>query len=95
LIEPKFVLPYEPGFRPAALVNRAFRQEAAVAGALAALVIGLQCSDGEFSRFETQVFPAGHPCFAANLFYVEWLVKIFPNRTNLSEYARMHRLWYG
>jgi hypothetical protein len=39
------------------------------------LVIGLERSDGEFSRFEKQIFPTGHPCFVANLFYVERLVK--------------------
>ena len=59
LVEPKFVPPFEPGFRPAALANRAFRADTATQGV--PLVIGLERGSGEFSRYETTVFPPGHP----------------------------------
>jgi len=39
------------------------------------LVIGLERKGNEFSRYETQVFPEGHPNFSDNFFYVERLVK--------------------
>ena len=37
--------------------------------------LGLERANGELSRFETQVFPSDHPRAAANLMYVERLVK--------------------
>ena len=73
LVEPKFVPPFEPGFRPAALANRAFRADTATQGV--PLVIGLERGSGEFSRYETTVFPPGHPRFAENFYYVERLTK--------------------
>jgi predicted NBD/HSP70 family sugar kinase len=73
LIEPRFLPPLEPEFRPASLANRAFRQEAAATGI--PLIIGLERSGGELSRFETVVFPSDHPRAQDNLFYVERLVK--------------------
>ena len=73
LIEPKFIPPYEPGFRPAALANRAFRAAVEVDGGVP-LVIGLERS-GEFSRYETKVFPSTHPRAGENPYYVERLVK--------------------
>jgi predicted NBD/HSP70 family sugar kinase len=73
LIEPKFIPPLEPEFRPAALANRAFRAEAAGVGV--PLILGLERAHGEISRFETVVFPEGHPRAAENLYYVERLVK--------------------
>jgi len=73
LTQPQIIPPYEPDFRPAALANRAFRAAAAREGA--PLVLGLQRGPDEFSRYETVVFPSGHPHFAANLLYVERLVK--------------------
>jgi predicted NBD/HSP70 family sugar kinase len=75
LIAPAFVLPLDPGFRPAALANRAFRQAVEGSGDGVPLVIGLERDEGARSRFETQVFPEGHPLAAANLPYVERLVK--------------------
>jgi predicted NBD/HSP70 family sugar kinase len=73
LIRPKFIPPLEPNFRPAALENRAFRQEAANTGV--PLVIGLERNKGEISRVETRVFPEGHPRASANLEYIERMVK--------------------
>ena len=39
------------------------------------LVIGLERSGGEVSRFETLVYPERHPDFESNLPYVERIVK--------------------
>lgn len=39
------------------------------------LVLGLERSENELSRFETLVFPEGHPDFEANFRYVERIVK--------------------
>jgi predicted NBD/HSP70 family sugar kinase len=60
-------------FRPAVLFNRAFAEKTSKDGE--PLVIGLERSDNEFSRFETTVFPEGHPNFESNFEYVERIVK--------------------
>ncbi len=75
LIEPRFVPPLDPGFRPAVLANRAFQKEVAASGAGVPLVLGLERVGGSLSRFETTVFPEGHARADANLMYVERLVK--------------------
>ena len=73
LVAPKIVPPLDPGFRPAVLANQSFQRAVQSAGVRA--VIGLQRSSDEFSRFETTVFPEGHPDFEANFRYVERIVK--------------------
>ena len=73
LVRPKFTLPIDDGFLPAVLANRAF--QAALGSAGVPLVIALERSHGDISRFETKVFPEGHPQEPANNFYVERLVK--------------------
>ena len=75
LIAPKCVPSAGPGFRPAALANRAFRQEVAASGAGVPLIIALERSDGSVSRYETAAFPDGHPRAEANLTYAERIVK--------------------
>ena len=75
LIPPRFVPPLDPGFRPAALANRAFRDEVRASGASVPLVIALERSDGSISRYDTIAFADGHPRAAANLPYAERLVK--------------------
>jgi predicted NBD/HSP70 family sugar kinase len=75
LIEPQFVPPLDPGFRPASLANRAFRQEVVASGEGVPLVIGLERQNGLLSRYETEVFPEGHPRAEANLVYAERIVK--------------------
>ncbi len=72
-IEPKFIPPLEPEFRPSSLANRVFRQQVAAVGV--PLTLALERENGQVSRFETLVFPDGHPQSAANLPYVERLVK--------------------
>jgi len=72
LVPPRFVPPLEDEFRPAVLANRSFERRVAQAGV--PLVIGLERDHGKLSRFETRVYPEGHP-LAANLYYAERLVK--------------------
>ncbi len=73
LISPKVSPPLDKAFRPAVLANHNFQSQVLPVGV--PLVIGLERSGGEFSRFETSVFPAGHPNAGANFQYVERLVK--------------------
>jgi predicted NBD/HSP70 family sugar kinase len=75
LVAPKFVPPLDEDFRPAALANRAFRQEVTASGVGVPLVLGLERPEEYVSRFETQVFPEGHPRAQANLMYSERIVK--------------------
>jgi predicted NBD/HSP70 family sugar kinase len=75
LIEPRVRPPLDPGFRPAVLANRHFREEVERSGTGVPLVIGLERSQGELSRYETRVFADGHPRAAANLAYAERLFK--------------------
>ena len=75
LVEPRFIPPLDAAFRPAVLANRAFLKEVDAADGGVPLVLGLERADGSVSRFETRVFPEGHPRAAANLRYVERLVK--------------------
>ena len=75
LMGPKLAPPLDPDFRPAVLANRAFQKEVVDLQVGVPLVLGLERANGELSRFETQVFPSGHPRAEANLVYVERLVK--------------------
>jgi predicted NBD/HSP70 family sugar kinase len=71
LVEPRFLPPLDSGFRPAVLANRAFQEEVDASGGGVPLVIGLERPGGSVSRFETRVFPQGHPGAGANLRYAE------------------------
>ncbi|MGE5464033.1 MAG: ROK family protein [Syntrophothermus sp.] len=73
LIEPKVRPPLDENFRPAALANRDFQRQVRPVGVR--LVIGLERSAGEISRFETFVYPEGHDDFESNLPYIERIVK--------------------
>lgn len=73
LISPKILSPLDRDFRPAVLANRNFQARVKPVGV--PLVIGLERSAGEFSRFETMVYLENHPRAEANLQYVERLVK--------------------
>ncbi len=64
----------EPGFLPASVYNRTFREMAARAGAVP-LRLALERADGSVSVFETIVFEPGSPLFRLNLRYVERIVK--------------------
>lgn len=73
LIQPQVIPPLDMEFRPAVLANHAFQNQVADAGV--SLVIGLEREGGKLSRYETKVFPEGHPQAGTNFTYVERLVK--------------------
>lgn len=75
LVAPSIVPPLDPGFRPAVLANKAFREEVAASGQGVTLVLAMERPDGSVSRYETAVFPEGHPRFEANFDYVERIFK--------------------
>jgi predicted NBD/HSP70 family sugar kinase len=70
---PRFIPPLDEGFQPASLANCTYREELASGGV--PLVFGLEREAGCLSRFETQVFPPGHPKAAWNLDYAERILK--------------------
>jgi predicted NBD/HSP70 family sugar kinase len=74
-LTPKFIPPLDPDFHPAALFNRAFRQEIDRSGQSQQLVIGIERADNTRSRYEAQVFIPEHPWSTYNNFYVERIVK--------------------
>ncbi len=74
-IQPKFTPPLERAFYPAALFNRAFRDELGKSGNGLPLVLGLERADGTLSRYETQIFAGDHPWAIHNAFYVERILK--------------------
>jgi len=73
LIPPRVQPPLDEGFRPAILANRNFQREVESAGVR--LVLGLERSADDFSRFESKVLPEGHPNFEANYQFIERIVK--------------------
>ena len=73
LVAPRIAPPLDDNFRPAVLANLAFRRAIAVDGIR--LDIGLERSGGDFSRYETVIYPEGHPNFGVNYQYVERIVK--------------------
>lgn len=72
-VEPVIQPPLDSNFRPAALVNRAFRES--LDRQAVPLVISLERTGGEISRFETRIFPDDHPRAENNFTYIERLVK--------------------
>ena len=73
LIAPRIQPPLDENFRPAVLANQNFRRETSPLGIR--LILGLERSGGEVSRFETWVHPPIHPNFDDNFPYVERIVK--------------------
>ena len=54
LVAPRIQPPLDENFRPAVLVNQNFRRELALLGIR--LILGLERSGGEVTRFETRVY---------------------------------------
>ncbi len=75
LTRPRLSPPLDADFRPPVLCNRRFRADVRAAGCGVPLVLSLEADRGSISRYETEVFPEGDTRFAANLVYVERLVK--------------------
>ena len=73
LVPPLITPPLDENFRPAILANHKFRNDLKTEGTR--LILGLERSGGEFSRYETSVLPDNHPNADANFQYVERIVK--------------------
>ena len=73
LVSPQVLPPLDEEFRPAVLANQNFQREVDSVGVRT--VIGVERSGGEISRFETRVYPDGHPNFESNFQYIERIVK--------------------
>ena len=73
LTPPQVLPPLDEDFRPAILANQNFQREVESVGVRT--VIGVERSDGEVARFETKVYPEGHPNFESNYQYIERIVK--------------------
>ena len=75
LIAPRITPVLDPWFRPAVLANHAFISQARATGRPGAVNLGLEQSDGSVFPFSTEIFPEGNEWTAANLQYLERLVK--------------------
>ncbi len=72
---PRVAPALDPGFRPAVLANRAFRERARATGRPERVALALEQTDGNVSHFVTEALPADHPQAGDNLFYIERIVK--------------------
>lgn len=72
LATPAISAPLDPGFVPAVLFNRAYREKVEASGKAVPLVIALRREGGQISRYETRVLPTAD---ANTLRYVERIVK--------------------
>lgn len=75
LVAPGIAPPLDPQFRPAALANRAFREQLRQFGQSVPVRIALEQADGSVYHFATEIFPDSAPQAAANFIYLERLVK--------------------
>ena len=73
-VSPAVVAPLDPGFLPAALFNRKYRELVAARGGVP-LKLALERGDGSISAYCTSVCPAGSSYGLATMTYVERLVK--------------------
>lgn len=72
---PRVVPALDPGFRPAALAVRAFRELCARTKGSVPVRIALEQSDGSTSHFDFAALPESHPQAAANARFLERCVK--------------------
>jgi len=72
---PLFISPLDPGYLPAALWNRAYRQRCAADPGARPLALALVRTDGGVSRFDTRVLSATAQNTVLNERYVERLAK--------------------
>ncbi len=70
LLPPQIQPPLDTNYRPPVLANRAFQAQCEEKGI--PLIIGLERSGENFTRFETKILPNNHP---DNLDYIERIVK--------------------
>ncbi|MGE5550584.1 MAG: ROK family protein [Bacteroidota bacterium] len=75
LSQPKVPPPLDPDYRPASLINRAFRKAVRETGRGVPLALALERGDGQVAVYNTEIFPADDPRSALNPAYVERLLK--------------------
>lgn len=75
LVAPRITPVLDPAFRPAVLANRAFRAQVRASGRPVPVRLALEQTDGTVSHFKTEVLPDAHPQAAANVPYIERIVK--------------------
>ena len=75
LIAPRIAPVLDPGFRPAVLANRAYREQVRSSGAAVPIKLGLEQADGSVFRFSTEVLPETHAPAAGNFIFLERMVK--------------------
>jgi predicted NBD/HSP70 family sugar kinase len=73
-INPAIIAPLDPGFLPASLFTRKYRELVSASGGVP-LRLALERGDGSISRFCTSVVPPAAGCLAATLLHVERTVK--------------------
>ncbi len=75
VIQPRLLPPLDPGFLPAALWNRAYREAVRASGTGQNLALALRRTNDCVSVFHTEVFPHSPEYSALNELYVERLLK--------------------
>jgi predicted NBD/HSP70 family sugar kinase len=74
-VQPTVVPPLDPGFRPAALANRRFREELRASGRAEPFALAVEADQGTIARHDLELFPESDPRAAANTPYVERILK--------------------
>ncbi len=72
---PRITPPLDPGFRPAAPAERAFRRAARETGRPQTVRIALEQADGSISHHSTEILPEGDPRAGLNFRHTERLLK--------------------
>jgi predicted NBD/HSP70 family sugar kinase len=75
LVAPRVMPALDPGFRPAVLAVRAFRSLVESTSGAVPVRLALEQGDGSVFRFDTNLLPESHPQAAANVPFLERLVK--------------------
>jgi predicted NBD/HSP70 family sugar kinase len=75
LVVPRVVPSLDPGFRPAVLANRAFREHVSKLPDAVPVRLALEQSEDSVSHLATTILPDSHPNAAINFFYLERLAK--------------------
>lgn len=75
LVAPRVVPVLDPGFRPAVLANRAFREQVRSSGQTLPVRIALEQTDGSVYHFHTEIVSEAAPQSAGNYTYLERIVK--------------------
>lgn len=74
-VKPQIVPPMDSNFIPPKLVNEYFKKKVAETKDAVKVIIALERLNNSISRFETKVFPEGHPLFESSFFHIERILK--------------------